>query len=449
MVKQRHPTPESATPLDIALLIDQSRLGAFQLGLFGLLGLTVIMDGFDVQAIGYVAPAIIRQWGVERAALGPVFAAGLLGLLLGALILSVVADRIGRRPVVIVATLFFAVCMLLTPQVHTLSQLELIRFVTGLGLGAIMPNAVALAREFSPQRRRTTLIMLVSCGFTVGAIIGGLLAAWMIPVWGWSSVFYVGGIIPLVLSALMLAFLPESLHFLLLSEGGRQRVRATLQRVWPSMAIDQADGFTIPEAAPTGSLITELFRDGRGRLTLLLWTVMFLNLIGLYFLSNWLPTIATGAGLTTSEAALIGTTLQVGGLMGTLALGPTIDRLGFFRVLVPVFLLAAVTVSLIGQPGMAPGTLVAVVLLAGFGIVGSQPALNALAADSYPTSLRSTGLGWSLGVGRIGSIVGPLAGGELIRLQWTNQHLFQALAVPALLSALVVAAMARLRHAST
>ncbi len=160
----------SGSPIDIPALIDRSRIGGFQIVMLTLCAICLIIDGFDVQAMGYVAPAIIQEWGIAKANLGPVFGAGLFGMLLGSLCFSILADRIGRRPVLIAATLFFAACMLLTPLAATVQQLIVLRFVTGLGLGAIMPNAMALAGEYSPVRKRVTLMMLVSCGFTLGAV---------------------------------------------------------------------------------------------------------------------------------------------------------------------------------------------------------------------------------------------------------------------------------------
>lgn len=427
-----------AAPVDISAVIDRNRLSAFQVSVLIILGITVIMDGFDIQAMGYVAPALIQQWGVQRSALGPVFGAGLFGMLVGSLLLSVVADRIGRRPVLIGATLFFATAMLATSQAANLVQLEWLRFLTGAGLGAIMPNAVALAGELSPRHRRVTLMMLVSCGLTLGAVVGGLVSALVIPLWGWPAVFYVGGVIPLAAAGLMLRFLPESLQFLALHGAPASRIGVTLRRIDPSLVIDESTRFTVAESGTAGGRVAELLRGGRARTTLLLWAVNFLNLLNLYFLANWLPTIVTAAGMPASRAVLLGTTLQVGGVIGTLILGPLIDRLGFGRVLVPLFLGAAASIALIGQPDLAPVALFLVVLLSGFGIVGAQPALNALAASYYPTAVRSTGVGWALGVGRVGAIVGPVLGGVLIGLNWSNQSLFRTVAIPALISGLLL-----------
>lgn len=436
----RNTTDTAATgaAIDIPALIDRNRIGGFQLGMLILCGLCLIMDGFDVQAMGYVAPAIIQDWHIAKANLGPVFGAGLLGMLVGSLVFSMTADRLGRRPVLIVATLFFSVCMLATPMASTVGQLQLIRFITGLGLGAIMPNAMALAGEYSPLRKKVTLMMLVSCGFTLGAVLGGLLSAALIPNFGWQSVFYVGGTVPLLLGILMIFFLPESMQFLVLRGKHTDKVAAWLRRIDPTVRIERDTRYVVHEKEHKGAPVLQLFREGRARMTILLWIINFMNLLNLYFLSNWLPTIAKDAGLSTANAVLAGTALQVGGTIGTLILGQFIDRSGFQRVLLPCFLVAGVSIALIGRPDVTLAFLFTTIFIAGFCIVGGQPAVNALAASYYPTTLRSTGIGWSLGVGRIGSIIGPVLGGELIRLNWPNSTIFIALAVPALVSAVMV-----------
>ncbi|EJN09964.1 MFS transporter [Herbaspirillum sp. YR522] len=431
--------------VNVDQVVEQGRFGAFQFGLLLLCGLCLIIDGFDVQAMGYVAPAIISDWGVSRASLGPVFGAGLFGMLLGSLVLTPVGDRVGRRPVLIVSTLFFALCMLLTPLVTSIDQLLALRFITGFGLGSIMPNAMALVGEFSPSSSRVTRMMLVSCGFTVGAAAGGFVSAALIPAYGWHAVFWVGGAVPLLLGLAMLAWLPESIQFLVLRQRARSRVAHWLGKLDPAIVIGPDTRIEVKDARADGMPVAELFRGGRAGITLLLWLISFMNLINLYFLSNWLPTLIHDAGYSTSMAVLIGTSLQVGGVIGTLTLGWFINRHGFTLVLGTCFVTACVAIALIGKVAAVPALLFVAVVVAGFCVVGGQPAVNALAGTYYPTTLRSTGIGWALGIGRIGSVVGPVIGGQLIAMQWSNSSLFIAAAVPALISALTVARLHRVR----
>lgn len=433
--------PGSANVIEVEHVLGETRHPAFQLMLLVLCGLCLVIDGFDAQAMGYVAPSVIGEWHVSKAALGPVFSASLFGMLLGALGLSVLADRIGRRPVLIGATLFFALAMLATPLVTTIPALLTLRFITGLGLGCIMPNAMALVGEFSSTAHRVKRMMLVSCGFTLGAALGGFVSAALIPSYGWRAVFWVGGTVPLLLAFAMLAKLPESLQFLVL-KGRHERALRWLTRFDPSLPISPNTRLVVREKAASGAPVAELFRAGRTPVTLILWAISFMNLIDLYFLSNWLPTVMHEAGYTPATAVIVGTVLQTGGVVGTLLLGWFIERFGFVRVLFVCFVAATLTVGMIGMVAQTLPWLLAVVFAGGFCVVGGQPAVNALAGHFYPTSLRSTGIGWSLGIGRIGSVIGPLVGGQLIALNWSNAALFHAAAVPVLCSALLVIALA-------
>ena len=433
--------PGSANVIEVEHVLGETRHPAFQLMLLVLCGLCLVIDGFDAQAMGYVAPSVIGEWHVSKAALGPVFSASLFGMLLGALGLSVLADRIGRRPVLIGATLFFALAMLATPLVTTIPALLTLRFITGLGLGCIMPNAMALVGEFSSTTHRVKRMMLVSCGFTLGAALGGFISAALIPSYGWRAVSWVGGTVPLLLAFAMLAKLPESLQFLVL-KGRHERALRWLTRFDPSLPIGPNTRLVVREKAASGAPVAELFRAGRTPVTLILWAISFMNLIDLYFLSNWLPTVMHEAGYTPATAVIVGTVLQTGGVVGTLLLGWFIERFGFVRVLFVCFVAATLTVGMIGMVAQTLPWLLAVVFAGGFCVVGGQPAVNALAGHFYPTSLRSTGIGWSLGIGRIGSVIGPLVGGQLIALNWSNAALFHAAAVPVLCSALLVIALA-------
>ncbi|SOE63649.1 benzoate transport [Burkholderia sp. YR290] len=431
----------SADVIEVERALADAHRPTFQLMLLVLCGLCLVIDGFDAQAMGYVAPSVIGEWHVSKAALGPVFSASLFGMLLGALGLSVLADRIGRRPVLIGSTFFFALSMLATPFVSTIPALITLRFITGLGLGCIMPNAMALVGEFSTPEHRVKRMMLVSCGFTLGAAIGGFISAALIPAYGWRAVFWVGGAVPLVLGVAMLAALPESLQFLVL-KGRNERARQWLAKFDPSLGVGPHTRLVVQEKAGGGAPVAELFRAGRAPVTLILWGISFMNLIDLYFLSNWLPTVMRDAGYSPSTAVIVGTVLQTGGVVGTLLLGWFIERFGFVRVLFACFALGALSVGAIGAVSHALAWLLVVVFAGGFCIVGGQPAVNALAGHFYPTTLRSTGIGWSLGIGRIGSVIGPLVGGKLIALNWSNAQLFHAAALPVLCSALLVLTLA-------
>jgi len=429
-------------PTDIGALIDSRPLSAFQVRVLVLIGCLVLMDGFDVQVIGFVAPALLRTWSLAPDALGPIFGAGLLGMLVGSTGLGMLADRIGRRPVLIGATFFVALCVLSTAATRSVPQMLALRFLTGLGLGGVLGNAITLASEYCPSARRASLLMGISCGFTAGAILGGLLAAVLIPRTGWRPVFIVGGLLPLGVAILMVRELPESLHLLLVRGADRVRIQYWLQRLAPGIIFEPTTTHQLTDVAVKASVI-DLFRGGLGMRSLMLWAVSFANLLNLFFLANWLPTLATRMGYSDSLGVLMGTTLQAGGILGALILGRFIDRFGFYRVLVPSFLLGAVMIAGVGRPDLPVAAACAVVLLAGATIVGGQPGINALATFVYPTQLRATGVGWCLGIGRAGSIVGPMAAAQLIAHHFTNESLFMFAAIPAAFSSLMIAGLAK------
>jgi AAHS family 4-hydroxybenzoate transporter-like MFS transporter len=434
----QEPVATAPSTVDVSEIIDDASIGALHVGIFTLCALCMVMDGFDVYALGYAAPAIVREWKVSPALLGPVFGAVNVGVLVGQVSFTMLADRIGRRPVLIGGVLFFGVMTFFTARVTSISELLILRLIAGMGLGSIIPNATALVGEFSPRTHRVALITWIGIGFTLGGVISGFIAAWMIPRFGWRSVFYFGGVLPLVLAVLMLVWLPESLRLLVLRGKRPAYVARWLARVNPAVAIARDPVFVVREHSKAGIPVVHLFRDGRAAATMLLWAVNFMNLLSLYSLANWLPTVVRGAGYSTAVAVLVGTTLQVGGALSPFLLAWLVVRRGFVPVLTATFGIATVAVALIGQPGLSLALLVSIVFVAGACVVGGQPSVNALSATFYPTYLRSTGLGWSLGVGRVGSIVGPVTAGWFIGQQWSTHAIFLALAVPASLSMLFV-----------
>ncbi|HKO69892.1 MAG TPA: MFS transporter [Bradyrhizobium sp.] len=433
----------SGAPVDVAEFIDQQPVGRFQLKLLSLCAAVLFLDGFDTQAIGYVAPALAKEWGLTRAALGPVFSAGLFGLMIGALLFGPLADRVGRKKIIIFSTLAFGIGALVTAFVHDVSALLAIRFLTGLGLGGAMPNAVAMTSEFNPRRRRATMVMIMFCGFSVGAALGGLLAAALIPQFGWRSVFVVGGVAPLLLAPILALSLPESVRFLALTGRSDDSVSGLLGCINPKAAFAAGTQFMMHEPHLPGIPVLHLFRQGRTLVTLLLWVVFFMSLLDIYFLANWLPTVLNDLGSSVSASAAIGSMLQVGGVVGTFALGSIIDRFSF-RALALVYFIAVFAVGAIGQFGHSIILVTVAIFAAGFCIIGGQIAANALAAAFYPTSVRATGVGWALGIGRIGSIVGPLVGGMLMTMKWSAASVFMAAAAAALCAALAAFWLSRL-----
>jgi AAHS family 4-hydroxybenzoate transporter-like MFS transporter len=434
---------QGAAAIDVADFIDRQPVGGFQIGLLLTCAAVLLLDGFDTTAIGFVAPPLAKEWGLTKGALGPVFSAGLFGLMIGALVFGPLADRIGRRKIIVFSTLAFGIGALATAFVQDVNTLLAIRFLTGLGLGGAMPNTIAMTSEFSPRRRRATMVMIMFCGFSAGAALGGLLAAALIPHFGWRSVFVVGGVAPLLLVPILALRLPESVRFLALTGRANARVAELLGLISPKAMFQPATEFVVHEPELAGIPVLHLFRDGRTLVTLLLWMVFFMSLLDLYFLTNWLPTVLNDLGASVSEAAVIGSMLQVGGVVGALALGSIIDRFSF-RALALVYFIAIFAVGAIGQLGHSAVLVAIAIFVAGFCMVGGQIAANALAATFYPTSIRATGVGWALGIGRVGSIIGPLVGGMLLTMKWSAGAVFLAAATAALYAALAAFWLSRL-----
>jgi AAHS family 4-hydroxybenzoate transporter-like MFS transporter len=418
---------------DVADFIDRHPVGRFQIRVLLLCAAVLFIDGFDTQAIGYVAPAVAQDWTLPRAALGPVFSAGLFGLMLGALIFGPVADRLGRKKIMVSSVLAFGACTFATAFVQDVWWLLVLRFLTGLGLGGAMPNAVALTSEFSPHRRRATMVMVMFCGFSVGAALGGLLAAWTIPAFGWRSVFILGGVAPILFAPVLMAMLPESIRFLALSGRNDGDVAGLLEKIAPDQSVSAGVHPVIYEPKLDGIPVLHLFGEGRAGGTLLLWVVFFMSLLDLYLLANWLPTVLHDLGASISMAAVVGAMLQVGGVVGTLMLGRYVDSFSFSALAV-VYLLATIAVAAVGFSGHAILLAALAIFCAGFCIVGGQIAANAMAATYYPTAMRSTGVGWALGIGRVGSIVGPLVGGMMLARHISTETLFLVAAVPAVIA---------------
>ncbi|ACL57350.1 MFS transporter [Methylobacterium nodulans] len=433
--------PPSRT-IDIQDFIDQHKVSGFQVRIVMLCFLVVAIDGFDTAAIGYIAPALRSQWQVSQAQLAPLFGAGLFGLMIGAFLFGPLADRLGRKTVLVVTTAFFGLASLASAWSTSIEMLTALRFVTGLGLGGAMPNAITLTSEYCPEHRRSFLAMAMFCGFTVGSALGGFAAAHLIADFGWTSVLVLGGVLPLAILPLLVIGLPESVRFLVLKQAPSARVARLLNRIAPKADLSAATFTGI--AKPKGSPIGQLFQPGLVAGTLCLWLTFFMSLLIFYLLSSWLPTIISSAGLSLKEASLVTVMLATGGTVGGLVLGALMDRANPHAVLGLSYLCAAGFVALIGSATGSVVLLAVAVFGAGFCVAGSQIGINALSASYYPTANRATGVAWANAVGRIGSVVGSMVGASLLGLGLGLPATFGLVAVPALVAAISIVLKGRL-----
>lgn len=420
--------------------LDRHPISGFQWRLLLLLTLLLITDGYDALGLGYVVPALAQEWNVDKVLFGPVFSANLLGLTFGSLLVTPLADRIGIRVVLIGCVSVYGLLTLTTALVNSIEGLVWVRFICGIGMGGAMPCAMALMSEYSPPRQRTLMVTLAACGFSLGGAMGGFVAAALIDRFGWQSVFLTGGIAPLMLLPALLLFLPESLPRLL--KDGAPFVR--LRKLTPRMKLDWEpvpvwDAQSKASQSPSRFAVVELFRNGYARPTLMIWATFFMALILLYFMVSWLPTLLKQNGVNLSEANLITSLFLFAGTIGAGAMSYFADRVTNKAKLLCVVLAAArLFTFLIGLFHDNKVVMIGLVFATGMCVIGGQLTLNAFSSNFYPAHCRATGAGWALGVGRFGSILGPLFGSLFIGMQMPVSQIFILSAIPAILAALFI-----------
>jgi len=372
---------------------------------------TMFVEGYDAQLMGYVVPGIARDWGVAPGSLTLAIAAGLVGMMFGGFLIAPLADSYGRRRVVLYSVIAFAILTIATAFVETLPALIVLRLLTGFGLGGAMPNAIAITAEFSPNAKRASAVAAMFSFYSIGAGFGGIIAAWLIPAYGWGSVLIFCGGLALVL--------------------------------WPVLVVAMPESY-VPQGESKPKIpVGRLFSEGRARITILLWIIFFANLMELFFLTSWLPTTIGAQGVAEYYAVIATAVVQFAGVAAAFAMGPLVDRYGPQRVLPVAFIIAALCIAGIGLAGSAVAFTMVMAFGIGIGTVGAQNCNNGVAAKFYPTSIRATGVGWALAVGRIGSIVGPVVGGILLSTHVDIRTIFLFAAIPPLVATLAYLAMGR------
>jgi MFS transporter, AAHS family, 4-hydroxybenzoate transporter len=435
--------------LTVSEIIDQRPLSRFQISTIILCGLVLLLDGFDTQCIGFLAPSISETLAIPLKNFGPVFSAGLIGLMIAAMAMGPVADRWGRKWPVVLSALTFAIFALLTARAVSLEQLIIFRFLTGLGLGGAMPNVVALTSEYSPKRLQAVFVGMLFCGMPLGALVGGLASSVMIPLWGWRSVFYLGGLLPLAIALILVKALPESVRFLTARGKDVGAISKIMREIAPEISAAELD-LSSPVASARaerseGLPVRRLFTEDRAAGTILLWIPFFMNLLILYFIVNWLPGLLRQSGLAVSAGVIAVSLFSLGGIAGALTEGRVMNSYGAYATLLAQFGISALLIGSLAFLTRSFAIMMAVTFVLGLAVQGAQAGLNALAANFYPTTVRSTGVGWALGVGRVGSIVGPAIGGMLLAMGWSPQRIFLAGMAPALCASIAILGSSRLR----
>jgi MFS transporter, AAHS family, 4-hydroxybenzoate transporter len=426
----------AAAKVDVIELIDRHPVVGYQIAILFLCMLVAALDGFDTQAIGYTAPAIAGMLKLPMAQFGKVGSAGLVGAAIGALSFGPLADLFGRKWFMIAAIVVFALFSFMTAQSASLEHLLAYRFIAGLGLGGATPAFLAMGAELAPRRLRDVFVTVLFASWPAGGLIGSLTSAWVIPAFGWQAVFYIGAVAPLVLAIALAIWLPESFRFLLARNIGQKEVRRTLERIMPGKVPADAELVASPDAARQGAPVTHLFTEGRAVPTLLLWVPFFMVFLVLVTVTFWTPAVLNSVGFSLSAAALIVGLNNLGSVIASAMSGWLVHRCGAFWVLIPGFIIGGLCLAWFGQATASIAMLSIASFLAGFFVGGTGTGLIAVAAGMYPTAIRSTGIGWAMGMGRVGQFFGPILTGLLVGLGYKVGGIFYAAAVPCFIGAL-------------
>ena len=422
--------------VNITELLDRWPIGRLQIRIIVLCGLVALLDGFDLLAIGVAAPAMAGPLHIAPNQLGAVFSAALFGLMLGAFGLGSIADRYGRRCVLISATATFGVFTLCTASAATLQQILLFRFLAGVGLGGAMPSFISLAAEYTPRSKRQAVVGLLWTGFPLGGVIVGLLASRLIATLGWQSLFYVGGILPLGLSIVLIRALPDSIEFLVMRGAAWQEVRDLLVRISPTVNVASGCQFVVNGEKNRDVPVWQLFAAGRVCVTILLWASYFVTFMMLVTSTAWTPTLLQRAGIDGAQSSVAMALFALGSVFGTPLAGFLVSRFAARSVLPAALVASAMTLGAVGHASQSITLVIVFLGLAGFFLGVASSGLIALAPSLYSTAIRSTGVGWAMGLGRLGSFVGPLAIGLLVNRGWPVGDSFVAIGAPALSAAL-------------
>lgn len=427
--------------LDVGALIETRPVGRAQWIVIVLCALVAMLDGLDLQSIGLAAPAMSGALHIAPQVFGFVFSAALAGLALGAFLLGPVADKVGRRWVLVGAAFCFGIFTLATASVGDLWQLLTVRFFAGFGLGGAMPSFISLASEYVPKARRATIVSLLWAGFPLGGTIGGLLGSKIIPAYGWQSIFIVGGALPIVLAIVLAIVLPESASFMVASRQPNDRIARTLLGIFPDLTIAGDTRFEFAREALPESTVAELFKSGRGFGTLLLWISFFFAFMVLVTNSAWTPILLRRAGIAAEQSALALALYNFGSLFGSAAAGMLLHRYGVLRALAPTLALGALAYMMVGWSAPSFNAILFAEGCFGLLLGCASSGLIALSAVYYPITIRSTGVGWATAIGRLGSVTGPLVVGQMVAAQWGTPTIFAVVGGSVLIGAVASTVM--------
>ncbi|HME44970.1 MAG TPA: MFS transporter [Syntrophorhabdales bacterium] len=437
--------------VSVSEVFDSSRFTAYQYMVCGICFLVVLLDGFDLTVAGVALPKIADFLHSKPGALGLALSAGQFGPVIGAFLLGTLADRWGRKWMLLVSALIFGVFTAMTVTITSVGHLALYRFLAGIGLGGAVPSALALGSEYAPSRSRASLVTTIYAGIPAGALVGGLLASWLIPHLGWQSLFVLGGIAPLILCVIMMFFLPESLEFLVRRDKDRARIRRIVSRVSPELGNDNNARFASSAKKLAGVSLKHLFTEGRALTTIVWWAISILAAYLCWALVSWAPTLLRNAGATVQQYSLAFAAIMFGSICAAVSIGRLMDKASPLRVLQIGFVLAFFALWVFGllAGSRSLATVIAMSIGCGLFIFGAQGGAFAAATLVYPPAIRGTGTGWVYAMGKAGGVIAPAAGGLLLTLSWSVVKIcFWQAVIALVIAALLIVFHSHLKRAA-
>ncbi|RYL27101.1 MFS transporter [Acinetobacter piscicola] len=422
--------------LNINTIVDEAKFTPFHWNVLIWCLLIIIFDGYDLVIYGVALPLLMQEWGLSAVQAGMLASTALFGMMFGAMCFGTLSDKLGRKKTIMICVAIFSGFTFLGAFASNPIEFGILRFLAGLGIGGVMPNVVALMTEYAPKKIRSTLVAVMFSGYAIGGMTSALLGAWLVTDYGWKIMFYIA-IIPFVALPLIWKFLPESIMFLT-NKGKTEQVHQTVQKIAPEKTISVDTVFvlnetTVGDEAP----LRALFQQGRTFSTLMFWIAFFMCLLMVYALGSWLPKLMIQAGYSLGASMIFLFALNIGGMVGAIGGGVLSDRFHLKPVLTIMFAVGAIALILLGFKS-PQGVLYTLIAIAGAATIGSQILLYTFVAQFYPAAVRSTGMGWASGIGRIGAIVGPVLTGALLTLQLPHQMNFLAIAIPGVIAALAI-----------
>lgn len=426
----------STNIINVNTVIDHAKFKPFHMTIVLWCLFIVIFDGYDLAINGVALPLLMQEWNMTAVQAGMLASTALAGMMFGAMLFGMLADKIGRKKVILICVTLFSGFTFLGGFASNPTEFGILRFIAGLGIGGVLPNLVALTSEYAPQKLRSTLVTTMFSGYAMGGIMAALLGAQFTPTFGWEIMFYIAGI-PLLFLPIIWKFLPESLTFLVKKQQ-QDKARKIVQKIMPQESMTLQTQLVLNEVKVPDASVAALFRQGRGMSTLLFWSCFFMCLLMVYALGSWLPKLMMAAGYSLGSSLIFLMSMNIGAVIGTIGGGILADKFHLKPVIIGMFLMGALALVGLGF-NSPPAVIYLLVALAGASAIGSSILLYSYVAQYYPLAVRSTGIGWASAVGRIGAIVGPILIGFLLGMELPHKMNFLAVAIPAVIGAIAVA----------